>query len=398
MWALIFSSVLLAAAPDAEVRTLRGETAKGTLHSVTEAAVVLESSAGRRDFPASDLLSVTIKADGTAPAGVASVWLDLVDGSRLVGSNYSTTQGKAALTNLSGQAIELPTRVIAAVRFKEQSDKIAAQWADIVAAPRAADVIVVRRDEAIDFQEGIVGDVAAETVQFTLDGDRIDVKRPRVEGLLYFHRGGGELPKAVCQVVGHDGSRWQARQLALTDGRLEVTTPAGAKLVQPIEGLQELDFSLGKLRYLSDLEPQSTEHTPYFGIEGKKLESDRYYQPRMDRSFDGGPLRLETATHEKGIALKSRTRLVYRLPGDFSRFEALAGIDAGVAPLGDVKLTIRGDNAAQPLLEAEIRGGDPPLPLSIDIQGQKRLEIEVDFGGGGDVGDYLNLCEARIIQ
>ena len=80
------------------------------------------------------------------------------------------------------------------MRLKEQNEKIAQQWVEIVASKRAADLIVVRRDEAIDYLEGVLGDVTPEAVQFKLEGDVVNVKRPRVEGFLYFHPPGADLP------------------------------------------------------------------------------------------------------------------------------------------------------------------------------------------------------------
>jgi hypothetical protein len=36
--------------------------------------------------------------------------------------------------------------------------------------------------------------------------------------------------------------------------------------------------------------------------------------------------------------------------------------------------------------------------LDLDISGVRRLEIVVDYGKGGDMGDQLNLCEARLTK
>jgi hypothetical protein len=342
-------------------------------------------------------MSVHIKS-GEAPVANAIIGVDLIDGSHLAAVDYQSKKGEATIYLRGEQELKLPTSSIVHVRLKEQSEKIAVQWRDVLAAPRAGDVIVIRRDEAIDYQEGVLGDVSAETVQFMLDGDRVNVKRPRVEGFLYFHKSAGELPAAVCQVKLHSGSRLQARSVTLRDGQLQVVTTAGVTIDVPLEQASELDFSLGKLRYVSDLDPERVEHTPYLHAAGSPPELDRYYEPRFDRSFDGELLQLGNQSYAKGIALKSRTTLTYRLPGKFSRFEAIAGIDAAVAPLGHVRLVIRGDEKSPPLFETEIDGNDSPKPISVDVSSLKRLVIEVDFGQGGDVADYLDLVEARIIQ
>lgn len=398
MFQVIVSLTLLAAAPEAEVRTLSGQSAVGTLQQLSAEQLVIETADGPRTFATKELMGVAFKGHAAAGDVRPKVWLELTDGSRLVGLEYLSQKQEATLTLLDSRPLQIPIRNVSSVRLKEQNDKIAAQWDEVFKSKRTADVVVVRRAEAIDFHEGVLGDVSAEIVDFNLDGDSVQVKRPRVEGLIYFQRAGATLPAAVCELTDRDGARLSVQKLSLTDGTLKLTTTSGLQLDRPLEAIRDIDFSLGKIRYLSDLEPEQMQRTPYIAVVGKPSETDRYYEPRKDRSFDGGPLRLGGQSYAKGLALKSRTLLVYRTAGKYSRFETIAGIDAGVAPLGHVRLTIRGDDKPQPLFEADIAGGDAPLPISLNISGVRKLSIEVDFGQGGDVSDYLDLCEARVIQ
>ena len=43
-------------------------------------------------------------------------------------------------------------------------------------------------------------------------------------------------------------------------------------------------------------------------------------------------------------------------------------------------------------------GHDKAGDLSFDVSGVKRLRIVADFGGGPDVGDFLDLGDARIVK
>ena len=61
-----------------------------------------------------------------------------------------------------------------------------------------------------------------------------------------------------------------------------------------------------------------------------------------------------TQIFSKGLALRSRTELVYRLPAGFRRFTAIAGIDPATRASGNVRLSIYGDD--RPLFEADIAG------------------------------------------
>jgi hypothetical protein len=121
-----------------------------------------------------------------------------------------------------------------------------------------------------------------------------------------------------------------------------------------------------------------------------------FYAPRGDRSLLSGPLQVDGIRYAKGLALHSRTTLVYRLPGRFRRLVAVAGIDDRVRPRGNVRLVIRGDDRV--LLDAAVAGTDPARPLDLDVAGVRRLTILVDFGEDLDVADHLDLCEARLLQ
>jgi hypothetical protein len=43
-----------------------------------------------------------------------------------------------------------------------------------------------------------------------------------------------------------------------------------------------------------------------------------------------------------------------------------------------------------------VRGGDAPLPVSVDIRGAKKLELVVDYADRGDVLDHADWLDARI--
>jgi hypothetical protein len=133
-----------------------------------------------------------------------------------------------------------------------------------------------------------------------------------------------------------------------------------------------------------------------------------YGRPRRNQSAYGGPLTLRPEDElaaspddrprvfHKGLALRSRTELVYRVPAGFRRFTTLAGIDPSATALGNVRLEIYGDERL--LAEDDIAGLEPPRSIEIDISGVKRLKILVDYGRNLDTGDWLNLCDAKILK
>jgi hypothetical protein len=50
------------------------------------------------------------------------------------------------------------------------------------------------------------------------------------------------------------------------------------------------------------------------------------------------------------------------------------------------------------LLSVSISGQDVPRPIDVNVSGVKELVLTVDFGQQLDVGDYLNLCDARLLR
>jgi hypothetical protein len=388
----------LAAGPEFQVRTLDGRTVAGAVQELSAESLRIGSAEGPVEVPLASVLSVAPVIAPARPDIRPTVWVDLTDGSLLVGQDYQVEGGLARVGLAAGGQAELSTQVVAAVRLKRQNAAVAAEWAQVLAAEVEGDRIVVQKGQALDFLDGVLGDVTADTVAFTLDGQAVPVKRTRVVGLVYFHPAAAELPPAVCQVTDVLGNALAARQLSAAEGGLRVVTCAGAEVNCPWEHLVRLDFSEGKLVYLSDLKPESSEWQPQFG--GPPNENDlKFHGPQTDRALYGAPLTVAGRAYDKGLALPSRTRLVYRLAGKYARFVATVGIDDAVRPAGTasaVRLVIEADGRT--LFDEVVAAGQPPRDLDLDLQGARRLTLLADHADGDYNGDHLDLCEAKVVK
>jgi hypothetical protein len=394
MLSALLLSAALAAEPQFDLRTTDGQVLAGTLVELSAQEVALETSAGRVAVGFEHLARLVPQQRPPAAEPAASVWVELVDGSLLPANSFSVTKGQARLELAGERNVDVSTRLIANVRFKSQTAEIAGQWTEILAGERADDLIVIRGKSGLDFQTGILGDVSDSTVGFKLDDETLSVKRPRVEGLVYFHKAGGELPSSFCRISDASGARLEAQTVELAEGRLRVTTAAGLKVDLPLDLIVAVD---GKIQFLSDLAPESSVWLPYFGRSGEPPSLAQLYRPRMNQSADGGELVLAGRAYAKGMSLYSRTELVYRLPaGQYRTLKALAGIDDRVRPDGEVRLLISSDGKT--LFEATITGRDDPQPVEVDLKGVSRLKIVVDFGEGQEVSDHLDLCDVRILK
>jgi len=395
MWSLLLIGVLGVAPPEFEVHVLGGDPRVGPITEWGADRMTVRTADGPVSLDTREIAGISRR--GAGPSNVPpSVWAELIDGSRLAGADYAVREGRAGITRPDGEVTDVSARDVAAVQLQRPTEAIAAEWSRILESELDADLLVVRKGDSIDYHRGTLGDVSDKVVKFDLEGDLLAVKRSRVFGLIYYRSAGRRLPDPACWLTEADGSRWAVRSVRLEGEEFRWTTPLGLEVSRAAAEVVRIDFSPGKIVYLSDLEPESLVWTPYFGSTKKLPALARFFGPREDRGLDPGPLSLDGKQYEKGLALHSRTSLVYRLPGRFRRFKAVVGIDDRVRPQGNVRLVIRGDDRV--LLETTVAGTDPPLPVDLDLSGVRRLAILVDYGADLDVADHLDLCDARIVK
>lgn len=386
--------------PLVQFRTLDGQTRQGVLQAFEEDRVVVQIDSETTSVPTRDLQWIRPSEPGPAPEGAERVWVTFADQSQVVASELTAAEGRISLTLRDGRTLAAAADLVETVRFYPPHKDRNEQFASLVARNEPGDRLIVRRSEqSLDLVAGIVKSVGADEVLFQLDDMEVPVKRTKLEGIAFFQKE-RELPSPLCKVTTHEGATWNAAKVALAETEITLTTTAGLDVRFPWNRLQSVDFGFGNLVYLSDLEPERAEWTPY--LEGSALQEqlNLLFGPRMDRGFSGGPISLGKRTQaqvfEKGLALHSRTILVFRLTDEYRKFLATAGIDTQVVPKGNVQLAIFGDD--RELLRKSITGEQAPQELEVDIVGVKRLKILVDYGENLDIADHLNLANARIAK
>ena len=275
-WALLgLIGAIASAGPQAIVETLDGKQLTGELVELEPQTLVLLAAGEREQLPTSSVLSVKPAQAAVAVVAKATCRVELVDGSQLAAVAYRADRGKAQIELAGAAPIELPTKWIHSVRFlaDDRSDKLAREWAQIAASKAASDLLVVRKQGALDYLEGVTGGVDEAAVTFELENETIPVKRPKVEGLIYYHAGSDALPEPIAEAVDQGGSRFAVRSTALDGDQLTLTTPAGLKVVLPLAELERLDFSGVNTQFLSELEPESFATRLTFRRQGPRYRS-----------------------------------------------------------------------------------------------------------------------------
>ncbi|MFO0904115.1 MAG: NPCBM/NEW2 domain-containing protein [Pirellulales bacterium] len=390
------------AAADVELTPLGAPPVKGTVTQWSAERVVVATAAGEQTFESPRIHSLKFSgAPSAKPASPTDVTLLLLDGSELHAATFQAKGGKATGKLAGDRDYECRTRSIRAVRFRPPNDDLNAAWQTQLDEKATGDLLVIRKTAkggsqvTLDRQSGIVHEVTAETIQFELDGDRIPVKRERIEGVVYFQPTERELPDPVCRIEDRSGGVWNVKSIRWEADKLQLETVAGAVATLGVEQLVRADFSVGNTVYLSDVDPESLEWTPFVASLSPTLAKFRQFG--RDASASGGPLTSGGEKFDKGIVARSRTTAVYRVPKNFRRFEARLGVQDGAAKdLADLRVSIVGDGKS--LFEATITGKDAPQDIALDLSGVRRLAILVDFGANEGTGDWLVFGNARMTK
>ena len=381
----------------------------------------------------SDLLRVEWRRD-FLNNDAENIFIELVDGTLLPHQAFEAQAGEATIsTLLAEQPLTISTEQIRFVQLAAD-----AKQQDLTDQELDGDLLVVRKksSNSFDYLSGIIGDISTEQVDFNWDGEVIPVKRSKIAALTYYHARPPAPIGPVCWLNLHNGARLPVAQIRLTGGMVEVSTIAGFDFSFSLETLRDADYSQGKLAYLSDMKPLMQQWTPRISLPASAELIRQHGLPRHDQSFSGSALTLfwpadklavgkprpatsgvttsgvassgaatsgaatfgngggQLKTYGKGLALRSRTEIRYRVPAGMQRFVTVAGIDPETASEGDVTLELFADRRL--VWQGEFNGRSAPTEITFPLGDARELRIVVDYGANLDFGDRLHLVEARL--
>lgn len=381
---LLLTSVA-ADGPQIEVSTLQGSAITGRLETLDGKQLTVRQDDRTQSMPTDGLLQLRLVDSGTVTAA-GPIAVSLADGSKLRGGNLTVTAKAVNLQHPQLGPIAVPREQVRNLRLAADDPVVAAAWDQLVQRESKNDQIVIRKGDVLDHIDGVVGTIDDTSVKFLLDGEDVTVKRERVFGVVYAKRDAKPASRSIKVELAGDEFLF-AGQVAFKDGQWELTWPGKELLRVPPAAIRGIDFSAGKVVYLSTIEPRDVEEVPYFLI---------MFPYQRDRSLEGQPLKVGQRSFTRGLAIHSKTRLRYRLGGEYRRFTAEAGIDPEISN-ADTLLKIIGDGKT--LFEKDFTAVDPPQSLDIPVDGVVELEIVVDYGRDRlDIGDRIHLGDARVTK
>lgn len=382
--------ILLAAVPAAELTTLAGKKITGDIASISSQAVVLRTASGDVRTPTPDVLYLD---PGGAVAAPAKYWeVELTDGSLLRCAAVAVKGRRIELTLAGGVAAAVPLDAVAWMCRDAHDPAIRQLWPGVLAQRGPRDLVVLRQQDKLDALDGTFGDGTAEgdRVAFTVAANnrQLSARLDRVQGLIFVRKPQATAPP-LCKITDASGSVVAAASARVNGVSLQVESVAGLTVTYAdLAKLSRLDFSKGKLTYLSDLEP--------FAVEQSSTE-EFIFPVRRDANLYGGPVRMKGIAYARGLAVHSRAILTYDLAGDYDQFRCVLGVDDAVRTenRADVRATVTIDGDGRELYAGEVRSGDDPKPLALAVKGVRKLRLTV-ASPGLDLGNQVIFADACV--
>jgi catechol 2,3-dioxygenase-like lactoylglutathione lyase family enzyme len=264
--ALLAAAFAITDAPVFEAQKVDESNIVGNLVELSPKQVVLDTPQGKVDLDLAKLLFLLPKdgREAVSPLGSPTVWVELTDGSTLVAVQYVAQSEKAKITLTDGETLVVSVKAVRHVRLQPETPKIASEWSRILHLKADGDVLIVRNGDSVDYHQGVLRDVAEDAVKFELDRELLPIKRAKIYGFAYHHSANEKNAAPLGFFIDRNGSRWAVAQFSLGE-KLTWTTPSGVQVERPLDDIKSFDFSLGKVQYLSDLKPESSVWTPFFG-------------------------------------------------------------------------------------------------------------------------------------
>ncbi len=399
------TSALLAAlvlSAGADLQTLSGKKLSGELVGLDKQTLILRTPDGDVRHPVADVLQVELAAAEPWTKG-AYYDVELTDGTVLHCAAVVLRGKNAELTVLPDLKVTVPLTTVFTILRDAQDARNRDDWQKFLAKRGRLDMVVVRDGEKLSGLDGTFGNGVGDGIEFTLsaNGQKRAPKLAKVAGFIFTQKADPNAPPALCKVSDAAGNLLAAADLVLNDKGLAVTTVSGARIIYPdATRLAKLDFSKGKLTYLSDLTPvaESVEPRVAPGLAGETdtltVNDAALFKPIKDKNRNNAPLYFGGVSYAKGLTLHAGTSVSYDIGGDYKELRAVLGVDESVLTESRAEVVFEGDG--RELYRTQVSRKDPPRPVAVDVKGVQRLRVTVRSTGLLDLWAQASLADAKV--
>jgi len=304
------------------------------------------------------------------------------------------------LTLLSGQAIKLPTAVVSSILNDAQVEANRRDWKSRVFKSRGKEGVAVYNDKktVVSTLECTLGEGdetgTAITIAVAFEGETTTAKRKlaNLRGVLFKNVLDPRAAPVVCKLLDTMQGVVMVSSVSTKDGAFSLTTPSGAKIDLKAEQVARLDYTKGRLEYLSDLEA--------FKVVEKSNLSDspdpEKWHVFKDTNINKTKLVVGGTGYVKGLGLVPHVELTYDLKGEYREFETVVGFDGGVEADGVVILTVKGDGKELSKITVSSKDKKTSQNVLLNVKDVQKLEITVESQSEFDTAVHLDLADAKV--
>jgi hypothetical protein len=341
-----------------------------------------------------EILPVDLAWWGALVEPVGGAQIVLADGGTIVADGVRIEAEQVRGHSPSLGAFELPLELVAGIILQPPADRatLDAWTARIAAASGQTDRLLLDNGDELT---GSVAGLTDKVVPLESDAGKVEVGADKVAAIIFnptlVHRSRTSGPRMLLGFA--DGSRLAAVELVADATGAAIKLAGGAGLKAETDEIVALQPLGGKVVYVSDLKPLSYRHLPYLQLE---------WPYHSDRNVLGGWLRAGGKAFAKGLGMHSPSRITYDLDRPYRRFDAELAIDEEAGDRGSVVFRVLVDDGRGAWSERAaseiIRGGQAPVPISVELTGAKRLSLLVDYSDRADELDHADWLNARLVR
>ncbi len=388
LWPFWLSSLF--ALTDVSVVSLDGSQRSGKLVQWGQESLTLEQAGNTASVDLRSLKNVAFSAspsDRGANATSHRIALELRDGSVLFASDLSGSQDRWSLKSAFGVG-ELPPATLAAVQFRSLLTAEKPAWEDWRREKGILDSLIVSRNEGVlDRVNGVILGIQPDSVEFELDGQKLNPPRTRFVGLI-FARQPLERQPLAARIRLVDRSEWNATEIHwdATKEVLSWKNSLGLQCKTAVSDIVEVDLTKLNVRWLSELEAIDRKITARVTTATKFASRDRLLGPR----FDG-----------HGTSAGSDHNLIFHSPGEIS-FRVPDGVTNFSTRIrrisnGDVRSELHAEiyHADELVYRSVIPDDDSAKPVQVAVQSNRRLKLVIRSSSPLAAGSTVEWSQPR---
>jgi len=372
---LVFLALVIAVtctvAYGGELTTLDGETIKCDIVSITAKDVTYKVGDKEAKKPIDQILKIDYREPNKVPEDKNFSEVDLTDGTALYVSKWALKGKTLEATLLSGPNVKLPVELVGAILNNAKEEKYRREFRNRVINTRGKEALVIKRIverkdketgkmvvvkgddgkplEVINNLPGTLGDgdekgeSITAVIQFDNESKEVTWKQADLHGIIFKNKLPPKAPAVTCRLLDTLQNVVMVSSVtARKEGGVTIKTPAGAEMEFNADQIAQLDYTRGRLDYLSvmllDKEKTKTTTTP-----SPFEKVDKWYV-FADNSLNMTPIKVGGTSFRQGLTLLPDVELEYQLGGSYRQFEAVIGIDDETKAEGEGTLEIEADN------------------------------------------------------